>query len=134
MTFIYVKGYNDNTFISGPYFSAPIHLNYDTEYVQYSSTHHKDLCYTCGDYCLQPHAAKAGGSNRYKPCVACGYMVDTQSTPSFGEIQSNQKRLVTENGSYILDNGIIILVDEDIEKYMNGTLVFYEENKYTDIS
>ena len=30
------------------------------------------------------------------------------------------------NGSYILPNGIIVLVDEDVEAYFAGTLVFYE--------
>lgn len=30
----------------------------------------------------------------------------------------------TENGSYILPNGIIVLVPEDEEAYFNGTLVF----------
>ena len=41
--------------------------------------------------------------------------------------QSIQK--VTVNGSYILPNGIIVLVDEDIEAYENGTLVFYDKDK-----
>ena len=36
---------------------------------------------------------------------------------------------VTLNGSYILPNGIIVLVDEDIEAYENGTLVFYDKDK-----
>ena len=36
---------------------------------------------------------------------------------------------VTLNGSYILPNGIIVLVDEDIEAYMDGTLVFYDKDK-----
>ena len=35
---------------------------------------------------------------------------------------------VTLNGSYILPNGIIVLVDEDIEAYFNGTLVFYDKD------
>ncbi len=30
----------------------------------------------------------------------------------------------TENGSYILPNGIIVLVPEDEEAYLNGTLEF----------
>ena len=29
---------------------------------------------------------------------------------------------------------IIVLVDEDIGKYLNGTLVFYAENSNSDIS
>ena len=35
---------------------------------------------------------------------------------------------VSINGSYILPNGIIVLVDEDIEAYENGTLVFYDRD------
>ena len=30
----------------------------------------------------------------------------------------------TENGSYIMPNGIIVLMDEDVEAYINGTLEF----------
>ena len=33
---------------------------------------------------------------------------------------------VSANGSYILPNGIVVLVDEDIEAYLNGTLIFYD--------
>ena len=36
---------------------------------------------------------------------------------------------VTINGSFILSNGIIVLQDEDIEEYLNGTLVFYNKNE-----
>ena len=36
--------------------------------------------------------------------------------------------LVSVNGSYILQNGIVVLVDSDIEAYLNGTLVFYNIN------
>ena len=32
----------------------------------------------------------------------------------------------TINGSYILSNGVIILVDEDVESFLEGTLIFYE--------
>ena len=35
---------------------------------------------------------------------------------------------VTENGSYILSNGIIVLVEEDIDSYKEGTLVFKDAN------
>ena len=35
---------------------------------------------------------------------------------------------VTDNGSYKLTNGIIILVEEDIDSYKEGTLVFKESN------
>ena len=59
-------------------------------------------------------------------CMLCGATIDLVG--SFGEsfIQNIQK--VTLNGSYILPNGIIVLVDEDVEAYLNGTLVFYDKD------
>ena len=35
---------------------------------------------------------------------------------------------VSVNGSYILPSGIVVLVDEDVEAYLNGTLVFYDKD------
>jgi hypothetical protein len=35
---------------------------------------------------------------------------------------------VSANGSYILPDGTIMLVEEDIEAYFNGTLVFYDKD------
>lgn len=35
---------------------------------------------------------------------------------------------MTVNGSYLLPNGIAVLVDEDVEAYLNGTLAFYESD------
>ena len=37
--------------------------------------------------------------------------------------------MVTLNGSYILPSGIIVLVDEDFDAYINGTLVFYNKDE-----
>ena len=33
------------------------------------------------------------------------------------------------NGSFILPNGVIVLEDEDLEAYLNGTLFFYDKDK-----
>ena len=44
-------------------------------------------------------------------------------------INSSSVSKITKNGSYILPNGIIILVDEDIKDYENGTIIFYEKNE-----
>lgn len=38
------------------------------------------------------------------------------------------------NGSYILPNGIIILVNNDIQSYLNNTLIFYDKNNLPQIS
>ena len=37
--------------------------------------------------------------------------------------------LVTINGSYILPNGIIVLVEEAIDGYMSGELIFYDKDQ-----
>ena len=36
---------------------------------------------------------------------------------------------VSVNGSYILHDGTIMLVEEDVEAYLNDTLVFYDRDK-----
>lgn len=36
---------------------------------------------------------------------------------------------VSLNGSYILSNQMIVLVDEDVRAYLNGTLVFYNKSE-----
>ncbi len=40
----------------------------------------------------------------------------------------NEIEYVTDNKSYILRNGIIVLVDEDIELFFKGNLIFYKRN------
>lgn len=60
--------------------------------------------------------------NNYAPCRGCGRVLNLQRD-HYESIASITK--VSVNGSYILDNGIVVLVDEDIEAYLNGTLQFY---------
>ena len=36
--------------------------------------------------------------------------------------------LHSANGSYVLANGVVFLVDEDIDAYFNGTLIFFNSN------
>ena len=37
--------------------------------------------------------------------------------------------MISDNGSYVLSNGIVVLVDSDIESYLNNTLVFRKPNE-----
>ena len=57
-------------------------------------------------------------------CLLCGRIINLDSgigqTP--GLLADNIERSL--NGSYILPDGIIVLVKEDIEDYLNGTLIF----------
>ncbi len=52
------------------------HGNYS--YASQGATGHNVLC-RCGYYYFAGHIAKASVSGRYKPCVSCGYIIDTQA-------------------------------------------------------
>ena len=72
---------------------------------------------------LSSHVVKQGSfpsTGGYAMCLLCrgqASMGNLNSMPT-GDLPHSL------NGSYILPNGIVVLVDEDIEAYMNGTLVF----------
>ncbi len=63
---------------------------------------------------------------RYVNCLGCGELLDLNSDMSNIIDSVNIKYSV--KGSYMLPSGIAVLVDEDIEAYLNGTLQFYHEN------
>ncbi len=98
------------------------------------------------------------GSGRYKPCAYCGIAIDTLGSEIFPIIKNNQLTYITYekytddelifaieesglgvisinnaeysiNGSYKLQNGIIILVEDDITTYFEGKLIFYSKDK-----
>ena len=82
-------------------------------------------CYCSCD--TEPIAAKhvlvkrpGGGGTFVLVCNICGYV--SGGTGTLNSIPSDYPH--TENGSYILPNGIIVLVPEDEEAYLNGTLEF----------
>lgn len=68
---------------------------------------------------------------RYAPCIGCGYMLDLNSDmPIVRGLNTNVNIEMSTNGSYILPSGIIVLVDEDLDAYLNGTLVFNKKSKF----
>ncbi len=96
-------------------------------YEYYSSTLHIESC-GCGTFgtTKSAHVVKASTlTSGLSDCLICGHLVPTDG---FGMIIKNVQK-VSVNGSYILPNGIIVLVDEDVEAYLNGTLVFYDKDK-----
>ena len=58
-------------------------------------------------------------------CIGCGYTKNTGSDS--GQIIMSITK-VSANGSHILSDGTIMLVEEDVEAYLNGTLVFYDKD------
>ena len=81
------------------------HTHSYTLYRSYSSTQHKAIC-TCGDYILQYHIVDNSGR-----CVRCLAIVSSGIRPlTLGNVT-----YITENGSYILPNGVIMLVEADMD-------------------
>ena len=71
----------------------------------------------------EPHVVSRGAfssGNKYASCLVCG----GKAAVGMALIQGIDGLPHSENGSFILPNGVIVLVDEDIEAYFNGTLEF----------
>lgn len=99
--------------------------DYDRDHSWISYTRHSVKC-SCGSTSTQSHVIRNGS----KICLLCGGSTDKgfiQPTSILSNITHT-----TKNGSYILSNGIIVLVEEDIESYFKGALSFNAvDNKYS---
>ena len=81
----------------------------------------------CNRVIQEGHAISSSALNNGQttaPCLLCGGMASI----GFIEIQNNII-MISDNGSYVLSNGIVVLVDSDIESYLNNTLVFRNPNE-----
>ena len=88
-----------------------------------SDTTHKEVCLCGEEGDIKPHVVKMGsftGGTMYATCLLCGGRVSR--SPQI--ILSVNQLPHTENGSYITPDGIIVLADEDMETYFDGTLEF----------
>ena len=102
-----------------------------TDWKTYSSTHHIECCEYCGITGTKTslHVVKSSDiSLGIGYCMHCGakVMLGDSFVQHPGMLSISK---VSINGSYVLPNGIIVLVDEDIEAYENGTLVWYDKDK-----
>ena len=90
-------------------------------YTWYNYTRHQKYC-SCGDSTLEVHAVSAAGfgHQQYAICLICGGQASIGIVGPMG----NNAYPYTENGSFILPNGVVVLVDQDVEAYMEGTLEF----------
>ena len=98
------------------------HVHSYTDHYQYKSML-QHYCYCrCGESILRPHVLRQsdGGGMTVSICEYCDAMVGGPGV--LNGVYTDLPH--TENGSYILPNGIIVLVPEDEEAYFNGTLVF----------
>lgn len=71
---------------------------------------------------MKGHAVRDGSFvGGYATCILCG----GRASVGFVQYPPESSTLYrTANGSYILPNGVIVLVEEDIEAFFQGTLVF----------
>ena len=105
--------------------------NYNKDYVWLDTKQHSVSC-DCGATITQGHAVSANQSplpTREKLCLFCGGRADYGFVK--WEPNSSEVTFVTDNGSFILPNGIFVLVDEDIQAYIDGTLKFHNKNDVT---
>ncbi len=65
-------------------------------------------------------------------CIVCEHYVQNPG-PGY-VIHQGTANYVTANGSYIMENGCIVLVASDVESYFNGTLVFYNANQVPEVA
>ena len=100
------------------------HGNYSYS-VSTKSGKHLKRCGECNYIIEEPHAVSLEDymdGNNTVTCRGCNRTFDKNSGQFVINNINDLQR--TENGSYILPNGIIILVEEDIQAYLDGTLVF----------
>ncbi len=94
--------------------------DYTDHYARDTALVHKSYC-ACGASIPSAHvvSGSVGGVFGRRICIFCGEIVDSGLS-----IMSPVQLPHTENGSYIMPNGIIVLMDEDMTAYLEGTLEF----------
>ena len=93
------------------------------QWTYYNHNSHIGTC-CCGAQTTRAHAVTLSEVVDYRAyCLGCGYYLDLREDIAI----TNRVNRVSVNGSYILPSGIVVLVEEDVEAYFAGTLVFYEK-------
>ena len=109
--------------------TTPAFTHEYTEWTKHNSTHHIECCEYCGvkGTRMALHYVKQSEiSLNIGFCAVCGAKV--MLGDDIIQVGPLNIQKVTPNGSYLLPNGIPVLVDEDIEAYLNGTLVWYDKD------
>ena len=112
---------------------GPSHQHSYTEWIYYDRISHIEVC-ECGTRGTRIEAHVVSQADLFKPrarCLGCNALLNLNGDIGIvpGTPLSINRSIVTENGSFILPSGIIVLVEEDIEAYLNGTLIFYDEGE-----
>ena len=127
---VMVVSYQTSSPTTGGYYSEvssiskPHNPHSYRRYLYYDNYSHISHC-SCGAYITKGHYIRHEDivDNRYAICLGCHAQLDL-----FEDYANSIMSTITQvsiNGSYILPSGIVVLSDEDIQAYLNGTLVFY---------
>lgn len=103
------------------------HVHEFDEWEYYSHIAHIAVC-DCGETGVtRAHIIRASEIVDNKAiCLECEHLLDLRFDMAM--TYSNDIKY-SINGSYILPSGIVVLMDEDIDSYFAGTLLFYKEDE-----
>lgn len=127
---VIVVSYQTSSPTTGGYYSEVLSISKPHNphsygpYLYYNNYSHISYC-SCGTYVTEGHYIRQEDivDNRYAKCLGCHVQLDLFEDSA--NIIMSTITQVSVNGSYILPSGIVVLVDEDIQAYLDGTLVFY---------
>ncbi len=98
-------------------------------FYEITERNHYGKC-ACGYEKNGSHAVRSSDlGGRYANCVECNKLIDLNSDIVVVLPYNINDNMRSINGSYINSQGLIILVDKDIEAYIKGTLIFYKEDE-----
>ena len=100
--------------------------SFNDSYSWVNNLQHLEFC-ACNEFRYMGHVVSSNSfnpGNQYATCLLCGGLASIGFIGPF----SLEEYPTSMNGSFILPNGVIVLVDEDYESYLNNTLVFNYPN------
>ena len=101
--------------------------SYTASYERYNATHHTATC-ACGASQNMPHIFLVANPNFASQCRFCGQLSNALSAGELATLMANGSIEYTGNGSYRLPSGVIYLMPEDLDAYLDGTLTFRSNN------
>ena len=105
-----------------------MHAHNFNRWVYYSNIAHIEACDCLAmGVVTRPHVVRLSEIiNNKAICLECGRLMDLNR--DLANVYSINIEY-SVNGSYILPNGVLILVDEDVDSYFAGTLRFYKKDE-----
>ena len=105
-------------------------ISHDYTYT-HTPTRHTGICLECGDTVSGVHVVERNAP--IKVCLVCRRIIKPTDTAIIEGIEGdaslmtiiNDITYITENGSYVLPSGIIVLTEEDVELFLAGQLNIY---------